>query len=290
MFTQLFANLTHDQADAYGLVLASSGLKYSVKQADGGWEIWVAEASRQKALSLVTEYIRENEDVVLSDESRAPQHKKTYTGLWVSVLLLVCHLAASMADNPDALITAYGSSASGILHGEVYRAVTSLMLHAGYVHLAGNMAGIAIFGTAVCNLAGWGVGWLMILLTGIIGNLINAALFKYGHISIGASTGVFGAVGMLTAHQFYTKMRLAGRRNKAWIPLAGGLALLGFLGSGAHTDLTAHLFGFIAGLGLGLLQARYLKQLLDNRYQAYCLAVTIGIIIFAWVSAAGITA
>jgi membrane associated rhomboid family serine protease len=163
------------------------------------------------------------------------------------------------------------------------------MLHSGYVHLAGNMAGIAIFGTAICNLTGRGVGWLMILLTGIIGNLVNAALFQYGHMSIGASTAVFGAVGILTAHQFYSKIRIPGRRKKAWIPLAGGLALLGFLGSGAHSDLTAHLFGFMAGIGLGMVHALYLKQFIDKRHQAYCLAITIGTIILAWVSASGIT-
>lgn len=289
MLAKLCANLTYDQADTYRLVLASSGLKYSVKQTADGWEIWVAESSHQKALNLITEYIRENENEVLLDEPETPQHKKTYTGLWASVLLLVCHIASNMANTPDTFIKSYGSSASDILNGEVYRTVTSLMLHSGYVHLAGNMAGIAIFGTAICNLTGWGAGWLMILLTGIIGNLLNAALFEYGHVSIGASTAVFGSVGILAAHQFYTKIRIPGRRKKAWIPLAGGLALLGFLGSGAHSDLTAHLFGFIAGIGLGMVHALYLKQLIDKRCQAYCLAITIGTIILAWVSASGIT-
>ena len=291
MIEVLYEDLTQEQADAYGLVLDAYDLPYSVKRSGSNWEIWVDEASRLEALHLITEYIRENEDVglELADEPKNSQHKKTRTGLWASVLLLVCHLTANMADTPETLIKLYGSSASGILHGEVYRAVTSLMLHSGYVHLAGNMAGIAIFGTAVCNLTGWGIGWLMILLTGIIGNLFNAVLFQYGHISIGASTSVFGAVGILTAHQFYTKMRIAGRRKKAWIHLAGGLALLGFLGSGAHADLTAHLFGFLAGLGLGMVHVHYFRQLTDNRHQVYCLAVTIGIIILAWISASEIT-
>jgi len=285
MLTKICVNLTHNQADTYGLVLASYGLKYSVKQTADGWEIWVAESSCQKALNLITEYIRENQHLVLPGEPQKPRHKKTYTGLWASVLLLACHIASNMGNAPDTFIKSYGSSASDILNGEVYRTVTSLMLHSGYVHLAGNMAGIAIFGTAVCNLTGRGAGWLMILLTGIIGNLVNAALFEYGHMSIGASTAVFGAVGILAAHQFYSKIRVPGRRKKAWIPLAGGLALLGFLGSGAHSDLTAHLFGFMAGIGLGLVHALYLKQFIDKRHQAYCLAITIGTIILAWVSA-----
>ena len=289
MPVKLCANLTHDQADAYGLVLASSGLWFSVKQTADGREIWVAASSRQKALNLITEYIRENQHVVLTDEPETPQHKKIYTGLWASVLLLVCHIVSNMANTPDTFIKLYGSSASDILNGEVYRTVTSLMLHSGYVHLVGNMAGLAIFGTAVCNLTGRGAGWLMILLTGIIGNLVNAVLFKYGHISIGASTAVFGAVGILTAYQFYSKIRMPGRRKKAWIPLAGGLVLLGLLGSGVRSDLTAHLFGFMAGIGLGMVHVVYLKQFINKRHQTYCLAITIGTIILACVSASGIT-
>jgi membrane associated rhomboid family serine protease len=191
-----------------------------------------------------------------------------------------------MADSPAAVVKAYGSSAAHILNGEVYRTVTALMLHSGPVHLAGNMAGIAIFGTAVCRLAGWGVGCLMVLMTGIIGNLANAALLQYGHISIGASTAVFGAVGILAAHQIYAKIRMVGRRKKAWVPLAAGLALLAFLGSGKHTDVTAHLFGFMAGIGLGLLHAFYVKSFIDNRRQAYCLVVAVGIIALSWLSAA----
>jgi rhomboid protease GluP len=44
------------------------------------------------------------------------------------------------------------------------------------------------------------------------------------------------------------------------IPLGAGLALLGFLGThGEHTDLGAHLFGFMSGLILGLFAGQLLK-------------------------------
>jgi membrane associated rhomboid family serine protease len=162
------------------------------------------------------------------------------------------------------------------------------MLHADYPHLAGNMAGIAIFGTWVCNITGAGIGWLMILLTGILGNLANAELFQYGHNSIGASTAVFGAVGFLAAYQLDRKIKVAGQRRKAWIPLAGGLALLAFLGAGAHSDLTAHLFGFLAGIFLGLVYAMYLHRVLKGRHQTYCMAAAIGIVIFSWLWASHI--
>jgi len=168
------------------------------------------------------------------------------------------------------------------MNGEIYRTVTSLMLHSGYPHLASNIAGIAIFGTAVCSITGAGVGWLMILLSGILGNLANAALFQYGHISIGASTAVFGAVGILAAYQLCRKIKIAGQRMKAWLPLAGGLALLGFLGSSKHSDLTAHLFGFIAGICIGILYVLFLDRLLEKRHQIYCMAATITTVALSW--------
>ena len=108
--------------------------------------------------------------------------------------------------NRSDIIKHYGSSASQIIDGEHYRTITALFLHGDVLHLIGNMAGIALFGTAVCSITGWGVGWLMILFTGSIGNLLNAYFYQAGHRSIGASTAVFGCIGFLSACQFMVKM------------------------------------------------------------------------------------
>ena len=69
---------------------------------------------------------------------------------------------------------------------------------------------------------------------------------------------------------------------KAWLPIAGGLALLSFLGTGLHSDLTAHLFGFVAGVCLGLIYALYLYRLVEKKHQIYCMAATIGTVALSW--------
>lgn len=288
MMEILCESLTQDQANTYGLVLASCGLPYSMVRSGSGWEIWVDETIHARALDLVAQYDAENSQQPPLDAQRAQEHNKTYTGIGVSLFLLACNMAVNMFGGIGKIAGKYGASAFDILNGDIYRTVTSLMLHADTPHLAGNMAGIAIFGTWVCNITGAGVGWLMILLTGILGNLANAALFQYGHNSIGASTAVFGAVGFLAAYQLDRKIKVADQRKKAWLPLAGGLALLAFLGSGAHSDLTAHLFGFLAGIFLGLVYAMYLHRLLKKRHQTYCMAATIGIVIFSWLWASDV--
>ena len=278
----LFENLTQDQVDTYGLVLDAYGLPYSTIRSGIGWKILVDETNHDRALGLIEQYLEENQHNSLPDAQEAETYQRTYSGIWVSLILMAFSIAVNMSGNVDKIVREYGASAYYILNGEIYRTVTALMLHSSYPHLAGNMVGIAVFGTAVCTITGAGVGWLMILLTGILGNLANAALFRYGHISIGASTSVFGAVGILAAYQLSRKIRIVGQRMKAWLPLAGGLALLGLLGSSKQSDLTAHLFGFIAGILLGLIYAMYLCGLIKKRHQIYCMALTIGTVALSW--------
>jgi membrane associated rhomboid family serine protease len=161
------------------------------------------------------------------------------------------------------------------------------MIHANVLHLAGNLLGVAIFGTAVCTITGWGVGWFLILVTGIAGNLLNAVLHKTGHLSVGASTAVFGAIGILASQQFFKRFRLPGQRMRAWLPLGGGLALLSILGSGKHTDLTAHLFGFMAGIILGALYGALVKRPAASAYQACFLLIALSVLIVSWMWAFG---
>lgn len=275
-------NLTQEQAETYGLVLDAYGLPYSIRRSGSEWEIWVGEIIHDRALELIDQYIKENQNFGLPDAQETQPFQRTFTGIWASLILLASCIVLNMSGSVNKIIREYGASAQDILNGEIYRTITSLMLHSSYPHLAGNMAGIAIFGTAVCNITGTGVGWLMILLTGILGNLANAAMFRYGHLSIGASTAVFGAVGILAAYQLSRKIKNDSQRMKAWLPVAGGLALLGFLGSGEHSDLTAHLFGFIAGICLGLLYALCIRRLLEERHQIYCMAATLAVVVLSW--------
>ena len=244
-------NLSEDDADTYRLVLSSTGISYHLREDGRRWDISVNDTDYGKAVIAIEQYLKENPEVKTTEDPLYYKYQRTYTGIWVSILLIACHVAMTVSDKSDVFVKTYGSSAFHILHGELYRSVTSLMLHAGPLHLMGNIAGIAIFGTAVCTIMGWGVGWLMILVSGITGNLTNALFYTSGHISIGASTAIFGAIGILSASQFFKKFKQSGQKIKAFLPLSCGMALLGILGSGKHSDLMAHLFGFLAGIVLG---------------------------------------
>lgn len=279
----LFPGLTGKQAETYRLVLSALGIHYRVQRRAQTWEISVPAADFEKARMAVEAYQQENQDSFQTPRNTFPRFAGTYTGLWVAALLPVVHAAITSKQIHESFARFYGASAKHILEGELYRCVTALFIHADTVHLIGNMAGIALFGTAVCSLSGWGAGWLMILLAGSGGNLLNAFLFKTGHLSIGASTAVFGALGILSGHQFVKKLYLSGQKIKALLPLGGGMALLALLGSAAHSDITAHMFGFLCGIGMGICWAFRIKQIPPEKYQIISACILVLILMLSWI-------
>jgi len=280
---KLFSNLDQKQADLCVLILSASGIACAPRKENGGWQIWVKAEDHPTAIEKISRYFRENPEKPVVPAPPPLEAHRTWTGIGAALLPALIYWAASWHDVSGTLVEKFGAVSDRIMNGEFYRVVTALMLHSGPVHLLGNMVGIALFGTAVCGVTRPGVGWLLILLTGALGNLANAALQLPGHRSIGASTAVFGAIGLLSAFQFWNKYRRPGHRLKAWLPLAGGLALLGLLGTaGEHTDLMAHLFGLLAGLLVGTPYILFVNRPLPDKYQKIAWCITGGILALAW--------
>jgi rhomboid protease GluP len=158
---------------------------------------------------------------------------------------------------------------SQVLGSEPWRAVTALTLHADSAHVLGNAISGSIFAGAVQRRLGSGGAALAVLGSGILGNLGNAVyhhVLHEDHASLGASTAIFGAIGLLAATELVLH-RTGQSRTRGWLdviaPIVGGFALLGALGSGSgdgRTDLGAHLFGFLAGVGIGLGSALPLRR------------------------------
>lgn len=279
---RILQKLTENEADTYGLVLSSSDIPHSINHTEDGWDIFVHASAYDKALRAIEQYLSENQDIHRIREIPLTEYGKTYSGIWVSLVLVAFHAAIAISHESETVLRLYGASADHILRGEIYRTVTSLQIHANALHLVGNVFGIALFGTSLCRITGPGVGWFMILVTGMGGNFMNALLYKSNHVAVGSSTAIFGALGILAGHQFLAKYRQTDRWTKAWLPLGAGVALLAFLGSSKHSDLTAHLFGFLAGIVAGMLYGLAVKRPAGKLYQgAFALAV-LTIIVASW--------
>jgi rhomboid protease GluP len=136
--------------------------------------------------------------------------------------------------------------------GEWWRLLTALTLHADLTHLLGNclLGGLAVH--LLCETLGYGLAWILLVLSGTVGNFCNIALRQQAHLSVGFSTAVFAAIGLLAGLQLGRATPRSYRT--VLIPLGSGAALLAMLGSeGVRTDLGAHFFGCMIGLGVGWL-------------------------------------
>jgi membrane associated rhomboid family serine protease len=121
-----------------------------------------------------------------------------------------------------------------------------------------NLAIGGVFIIFLCRELGSGLAWSLLLCSGMLGNLANAHFNLPTHSSVGASTLVFGCVGILAS---ISLVRYRHNLRKRWfIPLAGSMALLASLGTeGKNTDLGAHFFGFFFGIVIGLV-AEYIIE------------------------------
>src|SRR4030095_4561825 len=160
-------------------------------------------------------------------------------GLVMAALLVLAYAWTGPRAEGGVAFRAGGADADRILSGELWRSVTALTLHADLSHLVANATAGAFLATAVCRTLGGGLGASLIVVAGAVGNLLNAALNGSPHVSVGASTAVLGAVGLLSGLAFARTRRARRRRRRAWLPLAAGLALLGLLGAAPHTGLWA---------------------------------------------------
>ncbi len=268
---------------AWSLALSSQGIPSQVAKSGGSWVVAVARERAADANQVLVDY-----DADLEEEAgrqAALHYGSTRVGVALAVGVVVFFLVTGPYD-PRSSWFVFGSSASDrIFEGEWWRTVTALTLHMDLPHLLGNAAALAIFATAVCASLGPGLGTTLILLAGAIGNAASAAAHGSGHLAVGASTAVFGAVGILCGQQFVRRRSLRSRSTPAWLALAAGVALLGLLGTGERSDMAAHGSGLAVGTLLGALVGRLLARSPGVVLQTLGLLGSAGVVWLAWLEA-----
>ena len=283
--------LSEQRAQLWALVLEARYLPCRIENCVGGWHLLVPAERFAAAREELRLFAEENRNWPPNPPQATTLAENTLATFSVLILLATFHnitqLDASLfGHGPVDWIAIGNAHSSRILDGEWWRLVTALTLHADGLHLFSNLALGGIFIVSLCRELGSGLAWSLLLGSGVLGNLANACLQLPDHRSVGASTVVFGAVGILAALNLLRNRRYLQRR---WpLPVAAALALLALLGTeGKQTDLGAHLFGFIFGIGLGL-AGGYLVEWrgrpgprLNLILSMFCVAAVIG----AWRSA-----
>ena len=278
-----------------GLVLSAAGIAHSIGRDGREWVLRAAPLDAPRALAELAAYeleLRQMEAVEgapMGELEQKVDALEVLRGFLVVTFFLVGG-AVLQAQSGDAWREAGLLSSQRLLaHGEWWRAVTALTLHADVPHVVANLAAGLLFGGWLTTSFGAGLAWLLILLSGALGNLLTAWIyFPTEHRSLGASTAVFGALGLLVGD---TLGQLCRRRHgRSWwrwiLPLGAGVSLLAYLGAGegkASVDVLAHLSGFFVGLPLGAAVALLqMRRRISATVQLVCGILAGGVLIAAW--------
>jgi membrane associated rhomboid family serine protease len=236
------------QAHDLGLTLLAADLAYWVMPDPNGFALMVESSDVESICHLLSAPSGIQGSLLQPERVPTRSGVGAIAAFW-SLIAAISLLATTWA--PE-IIPRGGLLADGILQGgEWWRPATALTLHADIGHLAANLVAGVFVTLALAQRIGGANAVLGTLGAGILGNIL-AALIRHQStiLSIGASTAVFGALGVLCA--LPGVLRHLGRSRVSWIPLATGVVVLGIYGSGdAQTDVLAHITGFAAGWLIG---------------------------------------
>jgi rhomboid protease GluP len=238
-------------AEQQALVLTAVGIGCRLVAQGDAIRIFVPLAQAARARHELTSYASENRPPPRHLPAR-PLIDGLDGSLAYAVILLFLHGASRRRTFGLDWWSAGAGQAGLFVEGEWWRAVTALGLHADLGHLAGNLAVGGLLGLLLAQPLGAGLAWLAILLAGAAGNAANAALHPAAHTGVGASTLVFGALGLLAALNLRRQASVWSRGLRRWLPLGAGAMLLAYMGiGGERTDVGAHVAGLVAGALFG---------------------------------------
>ena len=266
------------------LVLEALGIDHRLEQEEKSYGLLVPAQDAQRAGRELAEYEAEFDEPAPMEPTvlEGGSGSGFLPGYW-------CALLTSYAFDKYRVfgfdwVEAGRAHARLIGQGEWWRTVTALTLHADGSHLLNNLVFGSLFGVLLAQEIGVGRTWLAMVLCGALGNGLNAWFHAPEQASIGASTGVFGVVGMLMGLLWRKPVAARASRLRRWAPPVIGAVFLGLLGTaGERTDVMAHLTGVAVGLGMGwAVGEAALRQRLNLREQRVPAGAALLILAATW--------
>ena len=242
-----------EDVNLISLVLTSREVPHSITYLSGHQaEILVESSYARLAKREMELFYEENRDFFKESRKKHRPFRHLKASL-VSVTVVTCLMSLTFRyEFRQRLLDIGAADSYKILHGQFWRTVTCLFIHADPSHFLSNMVMAALFFSILFEETGIGAGWFAVLTGGAAGNFLNALMYEYDHVSIGLSTAIFSSIGTYCSIRAMT-YGFSGAKDGFKV-LLSGLALLGLLGTGeGRIDLSAHFFGFLCGLAIGVL-------------------------------------
>ncbi len=283
-WTVIFDSTSRQACNDRALVLTSLKIPYEILSDDIRYMLAVPVEVEEKAKYEIWQYDKENQPVSRHKPKLVPEYQNPVPGVivYIVIVCLVAWLAAESVFNRD-WVAAGRVDGQLIRQGEWWRTLTALTLHSGLRHIAGNIGFGAVFGILAGRLFGSGLTWFCVVVASGFANILNTLLLASDHKSIGASTAVFAALGLIAGFVGRAKLMAQGRGAYRLGPIAGGIALLAYTGTGGpNTDIGAHLAGFVCGFGSGMLLTILPKIPSSRQFQLLCGASAVAILTIAW--------
>jgi len=152
-----------------------------------------------------------------------------------------------MGEDPGIITQALCLRTSAVLRGQVWRVLSSMLLHGGLLHLLGNCAALWVAGGLVEREIGGARFGLTLLCGGVFANIcvMRVCGNEFGY---GASLAIYGALGLLAALWLTRRAAMRGISTRPQRILLLVYILLNVAAD--PNTLVEHGGGFIAGIGL----------------------------------------
>lgn len=136
-----------------------------------------------------------------------------------------------------------------IAGGEIWRLITPIFLHGGFTHMLFNSFSLVLFGPGLERMLGKGRFFVVYLSAGVLANVATYFIQPPTYTHLGASGAIFGLFGFYISLIVYQKEKLPYADQQIILTIAVIGVIMTFIQP--HINVTAHLFGLLAGFLLG---------------------------------------
>jgi rhomboid protease GluP len=297
---EVFRSVRVPECNERAFMLYAVGIASAIARDSTGCALLVEINDAPAAL----EHLRQYEIERLNKPPPPPPPPKLHPHAWIGSLiyaLLIAGVAFAISNGLWRLdaFDVGELDADLVQKGQWWRVWTALTLHLDGPHLAANTLAGMWFGYLAARLLGTGTSWFLVVMGAGLANWIEAFFGPATHRSVGASTAVFTALGLLSAYSWRTRLAYPQRWALRWGPLVAGVVLLSWTGTGAQSfeepggagqtvDVAAHALGFAVGLLAGAGAAlESVSRVLDRVPQWLAALLALVPVAVGWIRALG---